>query len=264
MLRSIVWFVPLAFVACGPDLESDEDADGLTLGTEQELGTDPAKADSDGDGLADGEEVELGTDPTKNSFEAAYEGPWPRQAVEIKDAVEADGKPGAEVKVGKRFPRLKVQNQLGEQFDLYDLARQGKPIVVDVSAEWCPPCQAMSGYLAGDPDYTAALGLDPALKNQIEKGNLYWVTVLSEDNDAKAPTFDVIERWDEAFPNENVPLLMDKKQLLIDYVIVSTNAWPTFVRLDDDMVTRQIGQGVDVELIDKAVSLAQKGAEAEE
>jgi thiol-disulfide isomerase/thioredoxin len=261
MLRSTVWFVPLALMACGPDLESDEDADGLTLGQEQDLGTDPSKADSDGDGLADAQEVDLGTDPTKNSYEAPYKkGSWPRQAVEIKDAIEAEGRSGAEVDVGKRFPRVKVQNQFGEQFDLYDLARQGKPIVVDVSAEWCGPCNAMSGYLAGDEYYTQALGMDGALKKQIDNGNLFWVTFMSEDVDYAAPTLEVVQRWDEAYPAEPVPVLLDKKQEMIDYVITPTNAWPSMVRLDEDMKVKQIGGGIDVELIDKAVSLAKEAA----
>ena len=40
----------------------DADGDGLNLGEELELGTDPV-ADSDGDGLSDGDEIALGTDP---------------------------------------------------------------------------------------------------------------------------------------------------------------------------------------------------------
>ena len=41
----------------------DEDADGLTNGQEQTLGTNPEKADTDGDGSSDKEEVEANTDP---------------------------------------------------------------------------------------------------------------------------------------------------------------------------------------------------------
>lgn len=242
MSRPSIWLLPLTLGACGPALDSDEDADQLTYEEEQELGTDPEKADSDGDGLTDGQEVELGTDPTKNSYEAPYAGGWPRQAVEIKDAVEADGRSSAVVELGKRFPRMKVKDQHGEIFDLYDLARQGRPIVVDISAEWCPPCQAISGYLAGDPEWTEALGMDDQVYNQVQKGNLYWVTFLSENNDVQAPTFDVVQRWEETFPSEKVPVLLDRKQEMIPYAVAKTNAWPTILRLDEDMKVRAIAE----------------------
>jgi len=44
-------------------LNLDADNDGLLLGDEQALGTDPNDADSDDDGLTDGEEAEIGTAP---------------------------------------------------------------------------------------------------------------------------------------------------------------------------------------------------------
>jgi hypothetical protein len=46
------------------DSDADNDSDGLSNGTELELGTDPMAPDSDSDGLNDGEEVNVyGTDP---------------------------------------------------------------------------------------------------------------------------------------------------------------------------------------------------------
>jgi len=42
----------------------DPDADGLTDGEEEDLGTDPTNPDTDGDGIGDGDEGGQGTDPT--------------------------------------------------------------------------------------------------------------------------------------------------------------------------------------------------------
>lgn len=44
-------------------LESDLDADGLTMAQELEEGTDPNNPDTDGDGLEDSDEIDRGTDP---------------------------------------------------------------------------------------------------------------------------------------------------------------------------------------------------------
>ena len=52
-----------------PDFDSD--ADGLTNGEEQALGTDPLNGDTNGDGISDGASVQLGIDPIGNGY------PWP-------------------------------------------------------------------------------------------------------------------------------------------------------------------------------------------
>lgn len=52
-----------AIMAKSRAMQADDDADGLTLEEEQELGTDPANPDSDGDTFLDGAEVDGGYNP---------------------------------------------------------------------------------------------------------------------------------------------------------------------------------------------------------
>ena len=51
--------------ASSPELDSDEDLDGLTLSEEEDAGSNPSVKDTDGDGLNDSYEVSIGTNPTK-------------------------------------------------------------------------------------------------------------------------------------------------------------------------------------------------------
>jgi len=59
--NALIWSSGRA-VATGA-CDSDEDGDGLTLGEEDDLGSDPTLADTDGDGLTDGAEATLDLDP---------------------------------------------------------------------------------------------------------------------------------------------------------------------------------------------------------
>lgn len=266
MTRSLVWLVPFTLVACGPDLTSDLDEDGLTLEEETELGTDPDKADSDGDGLADKAEIDLGYNPIGNTLGEPYKGGWPLQAAEVKDAVEANKRPGAMAEVGKRFPRLSFKDQFGDLVDIYDYAGQGKAIIVDVSAEWCPPCQQASNYLAGEEllwEYTdgSKVPQSDALRDAVANGDVFWLTFMVQNNAGEAPTFDVIERWDESYPNENIPVFFDKKQETEAYVISATGGFPSFAVLNENMIIKSVESGYSPDSLDALANA--KGAVAE-
>lgn len=165
-LRALLLLTPLVLFGCpapgdGPgkddeeNLDKDSDGDGLLDSEEQAFGTDLSVADTDGDGLLDGEEYDLGTsgtevdtdgdgyrdsdeitegsDPTDASS-LIYTGGWPYNAE--KDAVDDPGWDG-KAREGKQFPRFVGVDQYGEEVDIYDYAMQeGKPVVIDLSAEW--------------------------------------------------------------------------------------------------------------------------------
>ncbi|MCA9712721.1 MAG: thioredoxin family protein, partial [Myxococcales bacterium] len=236
-MRHAAWFVVLAAGAGCIDPQSDEDGDGLVYERELEVGTDPKIDDSDGDGLTDGQEVDFGTDPLDKAS-GRYEGGWPRQTVAFKDAVVASGKTGKEIDTGKRFPRLIEKDQHGEEVDLYDLSGHGRKIIVDVSAEWCGPCKQISTIL-GDKDTTDPL-FQPIV-GMIRAGLISWVTVLSEDVDGEAPKPRIARTWERDFPARGVMVLGDTEAQLLDYVVASTGAWPSFVILNENMKVVEYG-----------------------
>lgn len=135
-------------------VDADSDGDGLLDSEEATTGTDPAVADTDGDGLSDGDEVETGTDPlatdsdgdTYSDFDEMTEGTDPMDAESRiytgywpynpdKDSVED---PGWDTRAaeGNAFPHFIGVDQYGEEVDIYDYAMQGRPVVIDLSAEW--------------------------------------------------------------------------------------------------------------------------------
>lgn len=252
-MRAMWTLVPVAVLvaACGG---ADPDGDGLTNALEKEWGTDPKVVDSDGDGVddgfevnemrthplwpdtdedgsLDGDEYDLGLDPL-DPRSKEYEGGWPMNPSDLKDAIEAGGDPGTSITVGGLFPRYKFVDQHGDKVDIYDFAQHGKPILVDVSAEWCPPCQQLALWLEGEPN---GLGL-PAewtpVRDAVENGDMYWITIMGDGNSGPA-TPATSKAWHSAYPFEPVPVIADTQQESVRYI--GLRGWPSLLLLNEDM-----------------------------
>lgn len=63
---TVKYVIPAPGTSTSADDAKDTDGDGLSDGTEKEIGTNPNEKDTDKDGLTDKEELEKGTDPRKN------------------------------------------------------------------------------------------------------------------------------------------------------------------------------------------------------
>jgi thiol-disulfide isomerase/thioredoxin len=248
----------LAFVGCTggstdgseADVDADDDGDGLTLDQEEELGLDPGVSDTDGDGLLDGEEGAHGADPLlvdtdedgytdrdevfeghdpADADDRIYIGNWPY--VYDKSVIQKNA--GTFREIGKIFLRLKMVDQHGETVDLYDFYNADKPIVMDISAEWCPPCNAMSSWIEGGDDYANYGSLWPAGPDAVKRGDVYWITVIGEDVNGAPAYPDVANRWEERYPSKKIPVLADGEYLSADYA--GLQWWPYTLLLEPDL-----------------------------
>jgi thiol-disulfide isomerase/thioredoxin len=222
-MRLRVIGLSLAFmaVACDPDGDgltsgqekkigadpqvADSDGDGLDDLGEWDWGTDPMVGDSDGDGYLDGDEVCAGKDPLDSSS-VIYEGGWPFHCDK-----EAMVDPGVDSppKKNDMMARFSFRDQHGEKVDLYDFAYQGVPLLIDVSALWCPPCNDLAAYLEGDN--TAWASTHPDLPEMVENGDVYWITVLPQDYSGSA-TNTTPNTWHDLYPSKHIFVLADKKE----------------------------------------------------
>jgi len=236
-----------------PDVTNDVDGDGLTYFEERDLGTDPLNPDTDGDGLSDGMEVKVygsnplvvdtdddtyqdghevteETSPTDRK-DRIYTGYWPYNP--DKDDI-TKSKWDSPFGVGEKFPRYKAVDQYGDRVELYDFAYLNKKIIVDVSAEWCPPCQAMSAWLNDDPDWGPAYdGEFPGVREMIEDEEVFWITILGENNYGQPAEGDTVSDWHDLYPNELIPVLADTDLKVISHI--SLPWWPSLFVLDEDM-----------------------------
>ncbi|MBX2800531.1 MAG: hypothetical protein KTR31_22825 [Myxococcales bacterium] len=213
-------------------LNADTDGDGLIDGEELANGADPLVPDTDGDGYTDFEEVDAGSDPADASS-VIYRGGWPYYAGKDDLPAQNGGDAAAE---GRRFRRFAFKDQFGDKVDLFDFYNdEGKHVLIDVSAEWCPPCNDMAAWLDGESD--AFFDNYVQLREAVEAGDLYWLTILSEDNSGGPATQEVVSRWYDSYPSPHVPVLADRDAEVPPYM--DLRFWPTMILLGPDLKVKE-------------------------
>lgn len=248
-MRSIFLLTTIGLVGC-LDSFKDSDEDGLSNKEEAEFGSDPENADSDGDGLSDLEEFDMDLDPNSedsdgdgylDSWEVAegsdpadaddriYVGYWPYNP--DKDAYNAPTSiDDTDDNIGSQLVRIPLMDQFGDTVDLYDFTGQGKYIAIDISAIWCGPCNQLARAIAnGNPN--AGWGSAP---EKVHNGELYWMTILGENESGRTPTLSDLEAWYDRYTDDKVPVFADSDAG--DYVdLLLGSGWPTIVLFDENL-----------------------------
>ena len=134
-MMTLIRLSPLFFLlACSPTAE--DDAGSSDAGTD----ADPMLTDADGDGYSDGEELDAGSDPDNGFDWPQGSGNWP----DFSDEAAAAGVIGEGFGIGEEIPDILLTDQFDQPLSLYQY--YGFVILLDVSAGWCNPCNAVAGH----------------------------------------------------------------------------------------------------------------------
>ncbi|MEL6349806.1 MAG: hypothetical protein AAFV53_42275 [Myxococcota bacterium] len=222
-----------AEVNAGTDpLVQDTDNDRLLDGAELDLGTDPLVQDTDGDTYLDGWEVTEGTDPLDEDSRI-YVGYWPYNP--DKDGIDAPDYDSASRQLGESVPRFQLMDHNGDMVDMYDYHNiEGKYVLLDLSAVWCPPCNAFAGWLSGDERYASYDDEWPGLREKIDNGEVYFLTVLGEDRSGNVPDMEDLGNWHRQYSEKNSPIMtVDEDRVFTDFFL--DVGWPSVYLLTPDL-----------------------------
>ena len=134
---------------------------------------------------------------------------------------------------------VRTETSTGLPISLYDFS--GSPIVLDLSAMWCGPCQAA----AADTNNTVARYSD---------NNLRYITVLFEDLQGNHPDGEDLQLWVDNFGITEPVLASDYSLLNADSSQgFPLRAWPTFILIDENLIIRERVEGYSQETLDEAI-----------
>ena len=257
------------------DPNKDTDGDGLTDLEEADFGSDPEKPDTDDDGLGDLDEQGAGTDPTVADTDGdGYWDPWeideetdPLDPASViyqcgwpyspdKDGLKSSGT-GGNATAGKPLARFKGTDQCGDQLDMFDFADHGKPVIMDISALWCGWCHELAKLIDGQPSQLdgelAAYGIDKdRLVAAVANEELYWITVMSQDNNGGPAKVEHLADWHQEHPNDKIALLLDRANIALEYV--GGAGLPSVIWATGDMVCQGDGGGDYLQVVADALA----------
>lgn len=114
-------------------------------------------------------------------------------------------------------------DSLGQKSNLYDFYK--KPIVLDLSAMWCSPCQA------------AATEVEE-LSKIYEEDDLVYLTILIENRQGLPPSDDDVKWWLEEWGIIEAPVIASNRDLINNENAKEgwyLEGWPTFYFIDREM-----------------------------
>ena len=117
-------------------------------------------------------------------------------------------------RIGEHICNVSLTDSDLNQFELYEY--YGRPIVIQLAAEWCAPCHVAGSHAE-------------AIMAQWAEEDLLWVTILLENTDRE---------WVAAMGSVNSIVLAGSGDL-IDMSAMNgfpLTSWPTFVVINDDML----------------------------
>ena len=119
--------------------------------------------------------------------------------------------------IGQTPPDMCMLDQNGDMVSMWQF--YGQVVVLDISAEWCAPCQEL------------AEGVDHTWKEFKEQDVMY-LTLLTEDLNSQAPNQEVLSEWAEKY-EITAPVLSDSEGYKMQ--LVPNGAYPRVMLIDRKM-----------------------------
>jgi len=138
---------------------------------------------------------------------------------------------------GKRVCDFSMIDENGDEVWFYDL--MGKPVILDLSAMWCVPCQRAA---------------EEVQEIQDTYPELTYLTILIENLQGVPPEWDDLQVWENELHIDTAPTWGGSRALITsDPIEIESkfylSAWPTFYFLNDELQVEGYQRGFDSDTI---------------
>ena len=140
-------------------------------------------------------------------------------------------------KEGSMIPRFKGFDQFGEEFDLYDLAIQGKPILLEIGSSTAKSSQDFSAWRSHQNDDATKQkwwkNKFSRVRDLIDNEEMLWVHIIHLDENKNPATLETARSWYEKYPHDNIIILSDPEAKMKTWI--RPTAYPCLILVDENM-----------------------------
>ena len=140
--------------------------------------------------------------------------------------------------VGSLVPQFIGFDQFGNQFNLYDLAKKGKPIMIEICSSSSKACQDFSAWKSHQSDESKKRrwwkNKFLKVRDLIDNNDIFWITIIHIDENKNPASKLTIKNWHNRYPHKNITILADPKSKMKTWV--RPTGLPCVVLVDENMI----------------------------
>ena len=141
---------------------------------------------------------------------------------------------------GSSVPRFKGIDQFGQEVDLYDLAMQGKPILLEICSSTAQACQDFSAWKSHKNNTVTTQkwwrNKFSRIRDLIDNQEILWVNIIHLDENKNPASAKTANLWHKNYQNDNIIILSDPEAKMKKWV--RPTGLPCMVLIDENMVLR--------------------------